>query len=207
MGAAAFHLITKCLADIDVTNTCCLEIGSEHEGKGEGSTRYFHNYCERRGMTFYSVDFDPQVTEYAKKLTPNAVCVKGENFLLMTPPDQRVIFAYLDNFDWIYPAIAEKPKLKLQIERYAALDQTVMNNPNSQRAHLSQASLLLPYVATTSFILFDDTWRYENGMYDGKGGTAVPFLLSHGYHVAKEKVAPDGQGDTFDGYVLLARSP
>jgi hypothetical protein len=50
---------------------------------------------------------------------------------------------------------------------------------------------------TTAFVLFDDTWTTGEG-YDGKGGTAVPFLLQNGFTVVS-------QGGSDCPHVLLRR--
>lgn len=206
MGAAKFAIIDECFKDVtDLSQFACVEFGSEHFGKGEGSTRYLSRWCRSRGVEFHTVDFDPTVSAHARTITPNTWCMKGETFLSNSPTQKKVVFAYLDDFDWIYPLIAQKPKLHLQVKRYSDIDGTIMNNSNSQLSHLEQARLLLPLLHERSFVLFDDTWRYESGAYDGKGGTAVPFLLSSSFRIVSEKIAPDDQGDTFDGWVLLSR--
>jgi hypothetical protein len=196
MGAAKFTLIEKCLAGLDVAGkVSVIEVGTEHQGRGDGSTRYLHAYCASHGIDFYTCDIDPIVASWGKQLTPNAVCSRGEDFItgFMGKP---IAFAYLDNFDWCYPGVENVPKVLAQAARYRDVHGIERTNVNSQLAHLKQAEALLSKLHSTAFILFDDTHLGTNGLYEGKGGTAVPFMLSHGMRLIE-------QGDATHPYVLL----
>ena len=81
-----------------------------------------------------------------------------------------------------------------------------MNNINSQLAHLRQSMKLLPKLEDSCAILFDDTWRYWDGCYDGKGGVAVPFLLAHGFEDISPNKGQDISSVSEGAYVLLARN-
>jgi hypothetical protein len=199
MGSAKFRLIERCLAGmLDVSDLSCVEIGTEHQDKGEDSTRFLDQYCTKRGLEFFTVDFDPVVAAHGKTLTPNAICARGEDFLASYPSKRPIVFAYLDNFDWVPTNMKTNPKFARQAERYLQVHGVERNNVNSQAAHLAQARALLPLLHTEAFVLFDDTYPTGEGGYDGKGGTAIPFLLSNGFHVIE-------QGSAADPYVLLGR--
>jgi hypothetical protein len=115
-----------------------VEIGAD---RGEGSTGVLWAFCRQRGIPFYSVDFDPAVAKQAHDRSGAHVWVmRGEDFLVNAfPRDQRIRFAYLDNFDWI-PRLQGAEDLDFvreQIDRYAALD-VAMTNEACQLAHISR---------------------------------------------------------------------
>jgi len=195
MGAAKFTLIDECLANI--TGVSVIEIGTEHQGRGEGSTRYLDAFCKARGIDFYTCDLDPVVVTWGKTLTTNAVCAKGEDFLTLFT-GKPIAFAYLDNFDWCSPGVENVPKVLAQAARYRDVHGIERTNVNSQLAHLKQAQALLPKLHTTAFVLFDDTHPGADGTYEGKGGTAIPFLLANGLRLLE-------QGDAAHPYVLVGR--
>lgn len=197
MGADAHAMIEQCFGDADLTGFSVVEVGSRHQNKGPGSTNFFHAYCIKKGAEFWTVDLDPVVTEGCKAVTPNAVCAKGEDFLSVYPSQKPIVFAYLDSFDWTYPGVENVPKVRAQAERYRTVHRIERTNDNSFAAHLAQAQALLPLLHTTAFVLFDDTWT-TGSVYDGKGGTAVPFLLQNGFVVVS-------QGDQTNPHVLLKK--
>ena len=102
--------------------------------------------------------------------------------------DSKIRVLYLDNFDWIYYEPENMPPwVQKQIMRYASFD-LIMNNENSQKAHLEQTKLIASVAAEKCVIHFDDTRlvpTHENTPrhFDGKGGTAVPWLVSQGWRV------------------------
>ena len=86
--------------------------------------------------------------------------------------------AYLDNFDWDWgnhPEIIQE-----QAERYRELYSLEMSHANSQKAHFDQATIIERKSADQCFVLFDDTY-WDGTTWSGKGGTAVPYLLSKGF--------------------------
>ena len=98
MGAQAYGLIEQVPF---LPSECVVELGSE---RGEGSTRYFVEFCGGGGIPFYTVDPDRN-GGYATALElarTHAFCMTGEDFLREVFPsfELRIKFAYLDNFDW-----------------------------------------------------------------------------------------------------------
>ena len=156
------------------------------------------NYAQRMGLHFITVDFSRDIYERAREIVDSrAFHMTGEDFLDLRSLPSLVSFAYLDNFDWIWEAHQNEQWILDQIQDYAKKN-VVMNNLNSQLAHLRQSMKLLPNFEDRCAVLFDDTWRRWDGCYDGKGGAAVPFLLTHGF----KDISPDMDKD----YVLLGRN-
>lgn len=185
MGSKAYSLIDKYCKTFK-ENEVVVEIGSL---RGEGSTDYIAKFCKERDITFYSIDFESSAYNRVKNIEGVYVyrCT-GENFLLNIFPKLggleggklKIRFAYLDNFDWIWDGTIEADWIKDQISLYKKYNLD-MNNENSQRAHYEQSVLIDKYSSDNCLVLFDDTWQTYDGGYSGKGGRAVPMLLSLGY--------------------------
>lgn len=178
MGARDHHFILKYL---DQLEGAIVEIGA---GRGEGSTDFFAGLVVGQSQfTHYSVDFDPEafvvMKQYSERI-PNchAYCMTGEQFL-RDHLKEKICYAYLDNFDYIYDPNDMPWWVKGQIERYKELG-TEMNNENSQQAHLLQATLCNMMARDRCVIQLDDTWK-RGDTWTGKGGTAVPYLIDQGW--------------------------
>lgn len=194
MGAKAYSLLAAINPHLRRGSTI-LEIGSD---RGEGSTLWFSNFAKEAGLIFVTVDFDAGVYDNARQIVGSAAhLMSGEEFLDSTDLSSPICFAYLDNFDWIWEHRRDAEGMLNLIRHYASRN-LVLNNLNSQLAHLRQSMKLLPKLDHASAILFDDTWRRWDGTYDGKGGAAVPYLLSHGF----QGLSPDKERK----YVLLGRN-
>jgi hypothetical protein len=92
---------------------------------------------------------------------------------------------YLDNFDWDWETTKTSTMIQEQqtwYQRYGL----VMSNMNSQISHLIQMANLLPRMSDQCVICIDDTYTY-NGVYIGKGGTVVPYLLMHGFGLLQSR--------------------
>jgi len=189
-----------------------VEIGCGRAGD-DGSTKTIAAWAEQRGKYLFTVDIDPYHCNTLRLMTvPNVEVINssGESFLETFPAHTNYIsFLYLDNFDWDWhpdqtakgPNIVigpdNKPVVGLpensifeQQQRYKELGYE-MNNVNSQRAHLRQAELAIKSLAPKSLIVCDDTWYNKWwGHYSGKSGSAVPFLLNHGFEVLYTEEAP-----------------
>jgi hypothetical protein len=57
-----------------------------------------------------------------------------------------------------------------------------MTNINCQTAHITQMVNLLPHMSDRCVICVDDTYEY-NGVFIGKGGAVVPYLLGQGFAI------------------------
>ena len=170
-----------------------IEIGTSRNGD-DGSTKIIAEWAGRFNQKLYTVDIDYENINFVTKYNiPNLKTYwgSGESFFENFPDHLGPIsFLYLDNFDWDWHPDNPEPFVLEQRLRYDELG-LEMNNVNSQRAHLEQMMLALPYMAKKSLVVLDDTW-YNRwwGHYSGKGGAVVPFLLSQGYQVLDTEEQP-----------------
>lgn len=166
MGARPYRLVTT-LGE----RGAVVEIGSE---RGEGSTDYLSDLCRAHGVPFFSVDIAPR-----HQLT---TVMDGEAFLAEFADEIQL--AYLDNFDFVFPEIEGLDWVDGQISEYRALGYE-MSNDNSMSAHLAQAKLVHERSFVDTVVLFDDTYMLD-GRLHGKGATAVPWMLDHGWALIGE---------------------
>lgn len=188
-----------------------VEIGVE---RGEGSTRWFADHAKTHATKFYAVDADPdQIAAVTALLTENGsipnhveiVHAKGEDFLQQycenDTPATQIALAYLDNFDWDYWLSTEPEAFVAEVkDKYKNTLGVEMTNMNSQLAHLSQVMWLVHIMAPKSVIICDDTWYHPGeGVFLGKCGAAVPYLLLNGFEIV------DVQGYRQNSGLILAR--
>ena len=168
-----FRSIVQCAS---VLQGSVVEIGSE---RGEGSTAFLSSFCKQLGLKFYSVDFEQEAYLKAKG-TPNTIAVHstGEEFLKNFPKNEKICYAYLDNYDWNYGHEDLHNRQKKTYELYGL----TLSNENSQKAHLDQTILISHLSADKCIISFDDTF-YDNELkcVSGKGGTAHDWLTGEGW--------------------------
>lgn len=181
MGARAFNLV----GDMEFSDgDCVVEIGAE---RGEGSSKYLQGFCEDRGIPFFSVDIKPTRL--------GTLRMDGETFLKYFLGN--IQFAYLDNYDYIFPGTKDAPWIKDQEAVYGSMGYE-LNNKESEEAHLVQAKMISRMAKIGSRILIDDTYRKGDEI-TGKGATAVPYLLNSGYKLINEV------GNTVESYALLEK--
>lgn len=177
--------------------------------RGEGSTPWFADKAKQHNTKFIGVDMDPDQIKRAnhnlasKTATVNSdgsmtvavgdlpnhvtlVAERGEVFLdtfARENPETKISLAYLDNFDWDYWLGQEEEAFVAGIKKnYIDKLGAEMNNINSQLTHLLQAIKLVPLMAENSVIICDDTWVMpQEGIFSGKCGAVIPYLLLHGY--------------------------
>jgi hypothetical protein len=174
--------------------------------RGEGSTAFFNDFCKKANLEFYSVDFDPnshlsiQNLDWVKPMN-----MTGEDFLLnhFKEKNQKIFFAYLDNFDYIFEHIRGHVQILEQQNRYKEYGLNMDDNNHScHRAHLLQAVLIdVDFAAESCFFLFDDTWK-EKEKWCGKGALAVPYLIAKGYNIIS---ISDHDATPAFGFVLLGK--
>lgn len=166
------------------SNDIIVEIGSE---RGEGSTRYFDSIAKKKNVEFYSVD----VIDYAStslmdlKNTKFVVTEAGSKWAHEDLPklNKTIKVLYLDNYDWLGPMDNLKPHEKQQVEEYRARGINI-SNLDCQREHLMQMIGCLPYMSDESIIICDDTpYQDHSGIYIGKNGAVIPYLLNYGYTI------------------------
>lgn len=183
---ANFHLNSKAFIDKLQfnTNNIIVEIGSD---RAEGSTEWFDNIAKNNNIDFYSVD----VVKYASQIfnhlqnTKFIIAESGSYWAHNELPkiDKKIKVLYLDNYDWISSMNhINANELKLIAEyKSRGVD---MTNLNCQREHLYQMIGCLPYMDDESLVICDDTpFNQSSGVYFGKNGAVVPYLLNYGYEV------------------------
>lgn len=170
-----------------------IEIGTSRNGD-DGSTKVIAEWAGKFDKTLYTVDVDINNCNFVINLGIKNIDVinqKGEDYLKYFPKHIACIsFLYLDNFDWDWhPENSEDFVVEQQV-RYQELG-LVMNNVNSQIAHLEQMIYALPAMAERSIVVLDDTWYNKHwGHFSGKGGAVVPYLLANGYSILETEEYP-----------------
>jgi hypothetical protein len=86
---------------------------------------------------------------------------------------------YLDNFDWDWSTNRQSEMIEQQREWYSSQGIT-MSNLASQTSHITQMVNLLPHMSAQCVVCVDDTYEY-NGVFIGKGGAVVPYLLGQNF--------------------------
>ena len=159
-----------------------VEIGSD---RWEGSSAYFADLANTHRMRLITVDLDPGAgIRLRKTIAPEHVplveFVQAEGIAWSKQYCGPAIKAlYLDNFDWDWSTNRQSEMIEQQREWYSSQGIT-MSNLNSQTSHITQMVNLLPHMSNSCVICVDDTYEY-NGVYIGKGGAVVPYLLGQGF--------------------------
>lgn len=161
-----------------------VEIGSD---RWEGSSAYFADLANTHGMKLITVDLDPDAGHRVRRTT----CAEHLNRIEFVQAEgtqwtaeyrgNPIKVLYLDNFDWDWRTDRRQAMIQEQIQWYSDRGLT-MNNINSQRAHITQMVNLLPHMSDHCVVCVDDTYEY-NGVYIGKGGAVVPYLLGQGFGI------------------------
>ena len=160
-----------------------LEIGSD---RYEGSSAYFAEVAEQLNTQFITLDLDEDmprrlaqcIPPHLKTITEFIHC-NGTEWTKTC--NHRVSVLYLDNFDWDWEVGTKDKMIKVQCAWYQERGIT-MNNINCQVAHLAQMQNLLPHMTDNCIVCLDDTYLH-NGVYIGKGGAVVPYLLVNGFEI------------------------
>ena len=161
-----------------------VEIGSD---RWEGSSAYFADLANTHSMQFISVDLDEDARHRLRKtIAPDYaqltefVQAEGTQWTAKYQ-GSKIRVLYLDNFDWDWRTDRQQQMIQNQVQWYQQQG-LVMNNINSQTAHVTQMVNLLPHMTDRCVVCVDDTYEY-NGVFIGKGGAVVPYLLGQGFGV------------------------
>lgn len=175
-----------------------LEVGVERDSVDEGST----TFLARVGPEVHVVDVEQTQVERARAI-PNVVAYWGRAEEVLLNWTLPIGFAWLDGHDWPYQH-APAGMWDAQESEYLARGQAYSRDA-SLISHLAIAKLIEPYVVLGGVVAFDDTWELPSVLdptpapgWNGKGGTAVPYLLERGFVVEET-------GDIYHGLVLLRR--
>jgi predicted O-methyltransferase YrrM len=125
------------------------------------STYLFGYFLFHHGGVLHSIDLDPKNVSFAESWTEafgSAVQIHQENS-----------HAWLRNYSG--------PPIDLLY-----LDSADVGTPQYQECCFAEVQAAIPHLAADGMILFDDTcWRA--GLFRGKGGIAVPWMLQRGWKV------------------------
>lgn len=167
-----------------------VEIGSSRRGD-DGSTLVISQWATGQNQRLDTIDFDPLVCAAMAHLdlkNTNIINQTGEEYLKRSK--EQISFLYLDNFDWDWHPLHTESWVLNQIERYDKLGFT-MNNVNCQAVHLQQAILAADCMTDKALVICDDTWFVPGwGVWCGKSGAAVPYLISQGFRVLEHEEHP-----------------
>lgn len=164
----------------DVKDKVLIEVGSE---RGSGSTFQLANWAKRNHFGFISVDADANnssgASEIVKKINPSfeAHHRLGEEFL-GDYPHNNIGVLYLDAFD----LVTDWPHIQSTVDSYAKRN-AEFTNEAAYKMHYDATINSYKKVVPGGFICFDDVWLDEQGNWQGKGKTAIPFLIDNGFKV------------------------
>lgn len=177
MGSDGFRLA----AEQTLLGGVILEVGADRD---EGSTPFLASI----GPPVITVDVDPVACERARQI-PGVQVLQGLAEQVLRGWDWPVRFAWLDGHDWPYDGPQYPPGCwDEQESQYRARGQGY-SKAASQDSHLRIAELIADHVMPGGVVAFDDTWPHPAGGWDGKGGTAVPYLLlEQGYELIEHDV-------------------
>lgn len=161
-----------------------IEIGTTREDlPGQSSTLKIAKVAKHLGMLFTTVDMDEEnsnrVREELKSLDErfSAVSKKGEDFL--AEYNGLIDFLFLDAFDFDHGQHSLDRK-----SRYREVLGVEISNEACYKMHLDCVTSSIWKFSDDAIVVFDDTWRVS-GRWEGKGATAVPFLLENGFSILK----------------------
>lgn len=158
-----------------------IEIGSSRPGDDQ-SSQFLNALAKDLNCTFITCDINPDLAKELNESGVPAITAQGEDFLASYV--HPIAVAYLDSFDWNWHPMATEDWTLDQIKEYKSKYNIEMTNVMSQASHLAQAIEVEKRSTQRSLVVFDDTW-FDRGwdIYNGKGGAAVPYLISKGYRV------------------------
>ncbi|MEI6125982.1 MAG: hypothetical protein WCQ99_05435 [Pseudomonadota bacterium] len=160
-----------------------IEIGSERKKKKGGSTHQLAMISRKRGWQFITVDADDAASRIAgaivKSIDPvfEAHHRLGEEFLKEYSKN-NIGICYLDAFDIVTEGSRQEIIIKTYERRHVA-----MTNQAAYAMHYAAAVHIVDKIIPGGFICFDDVWLDKHAVWQGKGKTAIPLLLSRGYKI------------------------
>jgi hypothetical protein len=187
MGTTPYQILSD--NELSLSNdNIIVEIGSE---RGEGSTKYLHQWASKHNIDFYSIDVDESASKNEDLTGVKFQIVEAGHIWcrdILPNLNKKIKILYLDNFDWTDPANLIYPWLHELIELYAKRG-VIMNNDNSKEEHRLQALYCVPHMDAQSIVIFDDTWptHHTESGYDGKSGTAIPIFIDAGFKIIHGK--------------------
>ena len=166
-----------------VSDGIVLEIGSDRH---EGSSSYFADIAKQLNTKFITLDLDEHMSQHLSYRIPGYL-KQHTRFIHCDGTEwtktckHQISVLYLDNFDWDWEVGTQDKMIKDQRAWYQERG-IEMNNVNCQVAHLTQMQNLLTHMTDNCIVCLDDTYLH-NGVYIGKGGAVVPYLLVNGFEI------------------------
>lgn len=169
MGSRGFELAAGLVYE---PGEVILEVGADRD---EGSTPFLASI----GPLVVTVDVDPEACARAGQVAGSVQVMQGLAEQELVDWAWPIRFAWLDGHDWPYTGPLYPPGCwDAQEAQYRARGQDY-SQAASQASHLRIAQLIADWVAPGGLVAFDDTWETDTE-WNGKGGTAVPYLLGRG---------------------------
>lgn len=168
----------------DYNNLSFVEIGSE---RGTGSSHRLAKLCKKNGWKFVTVDPDEGVSagakEIVKKIDAEFEAIKelGEVYL-QNHSGKDIGVCYLDAFD----IVTDWPHKQSSVETYKKRNVEITNEA-AYKMHYDASVNVCTKIVHGGFVCFDDVWLDKSNVWQGKGKTAIPFLLSNGYKIVSYK--------------------
>jgi len=169
-----------------------VEIGSD---RWEGSSAYFAQMAKDNSTKLYTCDLDAECESRLRRHIPVELHPYYEFYnengtyfaaqMMSRLSKQYIKVLYLDNYDWDWNIEIENSMIAKQRTWYT-LQGIEMNNLDCQTQHLNQMLHLMPLMSRDAVVCLDDTYRH-NGVFIGKGGAVVPYLLAIGYTILEER--------------------
>ncbi len=164
----------------DKKDLAFIEVGSQ---RGTGSTYRLSRYAKERGMHFITVDADENNSAGAEKIVEDvdkkyeAHHQLGEIYL-QNYQQKNIGICYLDAFD----LVTDWPHKESTIDSYKKRN-AILSNEAAYKMHMDASEAIVNKVIPGGFICFDDVWLNNHKQWEGKGKTAIPYLLQNDYHV------------------------
>ncbi len=165
-----------------------VEVGSE---RGGGSTHTLAKFCQKHKLNLITIDPNKDTHRSAKRLLSKfnnkgfqAINAKGEEYLCSYNKGD-ILLAYLDGFDVVIREHTHKPSTIAAYQRQG-IDLLKDGNKISAKVHLQATLCVEKNLVHGGMIAFDDSWHANEG-WQGKGKTAIPYLIDQGFKLINSK--------------------
>lgn len=171
---------------LDFSKREFLEIGTIRENLwNQSSTSRLVCLARMLDTRLTSVDMDPNNAVQAKEICRpyggyvQFVTSPGETFLADLEEDCAT-YVYIDAYDFDHPHHSDHRQ-----SRYQEILGAPINDESCWQMHLDCAKELSTKLPDDGVIVLDDVW-YESGEWQGKGHTAMPYLLKNKFSLVAQ---------------------
>jgi hypothetical protein len=181
------NYIEKYIPENTISDKILIEIGTTRENiPMQGSTMEIARLCNKKNISFTTVDMDKNNTTWAKAISSishlelTATTEKGEEFLQNS----------IDEFDFIFLDAYDFDHGKHSLTRQKKYMQTLgakINEEDCHLMHLKCAKSIVTKLRKDGVVCIDDTWKDKEGNWVAKGTLAVPYLLKNNFKIIEEK--------------------